>query len=70
MAEEGTLTLDEIKKEPEESVSDDFDSMNHSFIDVDEVTSVKDEIVDKEASEIAKSDDDMQGYLINLVNYH
>lgn len=62
MMEEGTLTFDEIKKEPEEKTDDDFDSVSQSLIDVDEVTSVKDEIVDKEASETAKSDDDMQGY--------
>lgn len=62
MMEEGTLTFDEIKKEPEEKVDDDFDSASQSLIDVDEVTSVKDEIAEKEASETAKSDDDMQGY--------
>lgn len=58
MAEDGKLTSDKIKKEPEDSVSDDFESIDHSFGDDG---SIKDEPVDKDVADATKSDDDMQG---------
>lgn len=59
MADNCPLSVDNIKKEPEECPSDDLESIDHCFGDDN---SVKEEPIEKDVTETAKSDDDLQGY--------
>lgn len=65
--ENQTPLVEEIKKEKvdDEEVSDheDLRSIDHSFDnELEETASIKNESIEKDMSENAKSDDDMQGY--------
>ncbi len=58
MADNDELIADDIKKEPEERVADNFENENRTFGDDN---SIKNEPTEKEVVDTAKSDDDMQG---------